>query len=267
MFSKRSRYYKLNNVVTTDKEGFVWESKALRTLPEVGSRFQHTLESGDRLDHLAYKYYRQSLHWWRICDANPEYLSPRELLGQDLQRLVEFTIRWSGYNAPWHSLYHELVSLIGVNEVIKGTQSFIESETVFDEAGFLFDIASARQTELDDAVRTQILSPALDVALQAEGLILIGELRFIKPAETLWQICAPGQEAAYRFRYDATADVINVFEAVVEHTWIFSVQFNSGNVSEDQLIDQIESLGFQVTDSGRRERIGKPILIPPRFTG
>jgi hypothetical protein len=54
---------------------------ALRPLPEVGGEFRHTLAERERLDHLASRYYRDPRRWWRICDANPEFLSPLELVG------------------------------------------------------------------------------------------------------------------------------------------------------------------------------------------
>ena len=83
MFSKISRYRKLPDVVTIDVQGRRLESKSLRLLPEVTGIFLHTVESGDRLDHLAYKYYKQPRKWWRICDANPEFPSPQALLGKE----------------------------------------------------------------------------------------------------------------------------------------------------------------------------------------
>jgi hypothetical protein len=81
MFRKLSRYYKLPDEVTVDASGHKIKSKSLRLPPAVEAGFQHTVEAADRLDHLAFKYYRQPRKWWRICDANPDFLSPHELLG------------------------------------------------------------------------------------------------------------------------------------------------------------------------------------------
>ena len=53
MFSPFSRYRKLPDVVTTDAKGRTLASKALRRLPSVSGTFQHTIEDGDRLDHVA----------------------------------------------------------------------------------------------------------------------------------------------------------------------------------------------------------------------
>lgn len=35
---------------------------------------EHTLKATDRLDLLAQHYYNDSRKWWRILDANPEFL-------------------------------------------------------------------------------------------------------------------------------------------------------------------------------------------------
>ena len=64
MFSKISRYRKLPDTVSSDARGRSLQSKTLRLLPEVSGEFRHTVEEVDRLDHLAYKYYRQSRKWW-----------------------------------------------------------------------------------------------------------------------------------------------------------------------------------------------------------
>ena len=83
MFSRISRYQKLPDMVTTDSQGRTLPSKTVRLLPQVLGTFRHTVEEVDRLDHLAFKYYQQPQKWWRIVDANPEFLSPQALLGKE----------------------------------------------------------------------------------------------------------------------------------------------------------------------------------------
>jgi hypothetical protein len=82
MFSRISRYRDAPDVFATDAAGRVVVSKQLRLLPAVSGRFEHVVEEGARLDDLANRYYRQPRKWWRICDANPEFISPFELLGR-----------------------------------------------------------------------------------------------------------------------------------------------------------------------------------------
>src|SRR5437867_3150824 len=102
MFSKISRYRKLPYVVVDDARRGTLASKALRLLPDVTGTFQHTVEEAERLDHLGFKYYQQPRKWWRICDANPEFLSPLDLLGQGPLRTVRYSVALpGGVEPPW----------------------------------------------------------------------------------------------------------------------------------------------------------------------
>jgi hypothetical protein len=116
MFSKISRYYKLPEVVTIDASGRFIESKSIRQLPLVSGTFEHTIEAIDRLDHLAFKYYKQPRKWWRICDANPAFLSPLALLGQEpvVTDLFPLTLLDELNPPPWATLRRVLTSLAGV---------------------------------------------------------------------------------------------------------------------------------------------------------
>ncbi|MBC8076704.1 MAG: hypothetical protein H7Y32_11570 [Chloroflexales bacterium] len=118
MFSKQSRYRKLPDVITTDAAGRTLMSKSLRPLPRVTGQFEHIVAEGDRLDHLAYKYYRQSRKWWRICDANAAFLSPQALLGSD--PLVQYFVPLSfdADEPPWAALLAALGALVGVEQAV-----------------------------------------------------------------------------------------------------------------------------------------------------
>ena len=100
MFFKNSRYRKLPDFVTTDRVGREITIKNLRSLPEVTGTFLHTIEDGDRLDHLAFRYYKQPRKWWRICDANPQFMSPQTLLGNESIVSFQFPLSFSGNGEP-----------------------------------------------------------------------------------------------------------------------------------------------------------------------
>ena len=117
MFSPLSRYRKLPDVVTTDAKGRTLASKALRLLPSVSGIFQHTIEDGDRLDHVAYKYYRQPTKWWRISDANPVFLSPQELFGKEPMVTDRFPVTFNGPQPPWAALTRNLNERAGIAKV------------------------------------------------------------------------------------------------------------------------------------------------------
>lgn len=117
MFSRISRYRNRPDLVTMDAKGRVLASKALRLSPPASGVFFHTIEDADRLDHLAAKYYQQSRKWWRISDANPEFLSPQALLGKDPVVTDHFSLTFSGAQPPWAALIQDLMGRVGVEEV------------------------------------------------------------------------------------------------------------------------------------------------------
>ncbi len=116
MFSKISRYRKVADVTAPDAKGRILAAKDLRLLPVVTGTFRHTVEAGDRIDQLGYKYYSQPLQWWNICDANPEFLSPLELLDKDAIITTRFPVSISG-TPPWATVIPALMALLGVEDV------------------------------------------------------------------------------------------------------------------------------------------------------
>ena len=70
MFFKGSRYAKVGEHEWTDPSGRMFVYKKVRFIPEATARRRHILVQGERVDHLAHKYYRDSERFWRICDAN-----------------------------------------------------------------------------------------------------------------------------------------------------------------------------------------------------
>jgi hypothetical protein len=116
MFSKISRYRKLAGVTAPDAKGRTLAAKDLRLLPNVTGTFRHTVDAGDRLDQLAYKYYSQPLQWWNICDANFQFLSPLAMLGKDAIVTTRFPVTVSGV-PPWDALYRKVRGVLGVEDV------------------------------------------------------------------------------------------------------------------------------------------------------
>lgn len=118
MAFKNSRYRKLPTEVTIDYTGQSQRSQSLRRIANGSGRFLHRIVEGDRIDHLAYKYYKQADKWWQICDANPDFMSPQALLG----KMPFVTQRFSIFLAlqqspPWADLIRQLRHLVGVQNV------------------------------------------------------------------------------------------------------------------------------------------------------
>ncbi len=120
MFSKISRYRKLDDIVAKDHNGRELEFKSIRIIDNVEGMIEHTIEDSDRLDHLGYKYYKQSRHWWRICDANPDYQSPFELLGKTPLQICRIALHGSEevHPYPWNDLKSTIMAIAGVEDVL-----------------------------------------------------------------------------------------------------------------------------------------------------
>lgn len=117
MFFKGSRYKDLPEISATDAEGQAARSKTLRWIPDIPGTFQHTVNQTDRLDLLAYKYYGDSKKWWLICDANPEFALPTDLLNRNPIVQEIFALERPEGENIWPILIRDLKELRGMCEV------------------------------------------------------------------------------------------------------------------------------------------------------
>jgi hypothetical protein len=131
MFTKRSRYRPVPDIAVPDDRGRVLAAKGIRPLPDVTGTFQHTVDSSDRLDQLAYSYYGDPLQYWHICDANPQFLSPLALLGTEPVTTTFFPVAVDAGDPPWAVALSALFATLGV-----------EDATVQEQA----DLVEQRQT-------------------------------------------------------------------------------------------------------------------------
>ncbi|MGW8374961.1 hypothetical protein [Streptomyces sp. ODS28] len=128
MFGKLSRYRKVQDVAVLDPRGRVLASKDLRLLPDTPGTFAHTVESGDRLDQLAFTFYGDPALYWRFCDANPAFLSPLALLGQEPVVTLRFPLTAPAGDPPWSALLVQLRALAGVEAVAPEEESTLVTE-------------------------------------------------------------------------------------------------------------------------------------------
>lgn len=70
MRSRESRYK--TSKMFEDEERFSGYRERELTLPD--GVIEHRVISDDRLDHMAQNYYKKDRRWWRILDANADYL-------------------------------------------------------------------------------------------------------------------------------------------------------------------------------------------------
>jgi len=79
MIFKGSRYQDVGTYSATDASGNTVTALRVRFIPFTPAGFFHTFTDGERLDILAYTFYRNAERFWRIADANTE-TDPDDLL-------------------------------------------------------------------------------------------------------------------------------------------------------------------------------------------
>ncbi len=70
MFFKGSRYEKIPTATYVDASGRTITYVTTRYIAPTPAFIGHRVTDGERLDLIAYQYYRDSERFWRICDAN-----------------------------------------------------------------------------------------------------------------------------------------------------------------------------------------------------
>jgi hypothetical protein len=70
MFFKGSRYAEVGEHAIIDDQGRVCRYNKVRFIPATPAERGHRLAQGERLDHLAQRYFRDPERFWRIGDAN-----------------------------------------------------------------------------------------------------------------------------------------------------------------------------------------------------
>ena len=70
MFFRGSRYANVGESQITDGRGREIRYKKIRFIPETRAQLSHILSDGERLDHLAQRFYQNPELFWRICDTN-----------------------------------------------------------------------------------------------------------------------------------------------------------------------------------------------------
>jgi hypothetical protein len=265
VFSRISRYRNLPEVTVPDARGRVVLSKSLRLLPAAGGTFVHTIDAFDRLDHLAYKYYRQSRDWWRIADANPGFLSPHALLGHEPRRVLRLTVAWSGPWAPWAPLLRALRGASGVDAALLGTEDEPEPTVEIVPGTAEEELAPALTAELDASVLARAATPALADALADAGVVLEEEVEPVKVDAVTWRITGARERRVHTFEHDPASPRLRVVEDSLRHRWTIVVTCDPGVLPPTALTTLVEGRGFTVPGPPSEiGRIGKPLIIPPR---
>jgi hypothetical protein len=265
MFSRVSRYRPLPDAAVPDaRRARLMESRALRLLPDTPGTFQHVLQQGERLDHLAHRYYEQPREWWRIVDANPAFLSPRALVGAEPRATVRIPVAWTGPYAPWGPLLRALGRMPGVECVRAGTEDEPEPTEEVVEGAAAFDLDPALAAALDDSVAAQALHPDLAAALGAEGAGFTVPVRVeqVSPAE--WRVHDPATRRVLTFVLFADEDLLRVYDSGWSYEWVVEAVYDTLTRTAEELAQRAEAMGFDAGAPANVGRTGKRVVVPPR---
>ena len=80
MFFEGSRYLRVPDATLVDAAGRRLALKRTREPVRTETALTYQVRGGDRLDSLAFKFYRDPRKWWLIADANPDVLTLEQLL-------------------------------------------------------------------------------------------------------------------------------------------------------------------------------------------
>jgi hypothetical protein len=260
-FDKRSRYFRLPEQVAPDRFGRPQLGKSLRPLTTAAGRLWHVVEGGDRLDQLAYKYYRKSRHWWHVLDANPDIASPLDLLGETPLRWTELAVEITGPLPPWADVFRALTETPGVRGF--ETDGSLP-EVVLADGPVLFTLPAAFAADLRTLVLVRSLAPTLDLALAAQGLSFDGALQASEEGPGSFLVDDLDGDRSFRIRQASAADPFEVAQLTRVYRWRVILHVNPLSVTDEHLRLLVEAHGFVVTEVLTRDRLGQSINIPAR---
>ncbi|MFZ5765289.1 MAG: hypothetical protein ACOY4H_06795 [Thermodesulfobacteriota bacterium] len=172
MFFKNSRYRKEPSTMIVEADGRRSRAVRLRRTPTTNGTFLHTIADGERLDHLAVRYYREPRAWWRLADAAAGFSSPLDLLGLSarLQVRIVLTHDDEAGPAPWNVLATRLSGLIGVEDFLFSEEVLLDEGTLA-AAGATVPVAgqSFRRSVLVSYNRLTLGEEALMAAIATSG--------------------------------------------------------------------------------------------------
>ena len=87
MIFQGSRYQNTGSYQVTDSTGRQVTAVKIRFIPPTPAGYRHTFTADERLDLVAYKFYRNPEKFWLIADANTE-MDPEDLLEPGRQLLI-----------------------------------------------------------------------------------------------------------------------------------------------------------------------------------
>jgi hypothetical protein len=246
MFLRGSRYRNLPESSPLDASGQRLRGKHLRVISRSTGRFLHTVQDRDRLDLLAFKFYSDASKWWQICDANPEFAFPNDLL--DRRPVVEevLVLVSPGADAAFDALVTALTA-IGIIRLAEG--NFIASTIVMSFAA--------------PAPRAQILNE-----IAARNFHFLRSFAWTEGAVLAEAFTVENQ--LVKLHWQQLFEDLSNLPGVVEiephlADALFRLSYNSALTPREDIRTVVEQRGFAVVPESSHaiERVGDRVVVPP----
>lgn len=88
MFLKGSRYENARSFDPDAQGNEVFAGVRAREIDPATGVLEHLVQAGERLDLLARHYYNDDRAWWRIVEANPQFVFGGDLLLDEMEGKV-----------------------------------------------------------------------------------------------------------------------------------------------------------------------------------
>lgn len=259
MFRRNSRYRKLADMSSL-KPGGEWIScKELRVIPPTEGQFRHTVSDNDRLDLLAYKYYGDPTKWWHICDANPEFSYPTDLIDGKPIISETYTLRPADFRSRFEQLVKDLEDLTGVIEIIIPGPETFEGDMSQDEPDFTGSSLIVKYDPASD-VRNDIIA-----GINNEFRYL-GSFAWIENAVTVEAFTFDDRtlkESWSRLSgiIDGHEGILEVRSSIMDKTLM--IVYNSAVIEKETVLSLIRGNGFEPDIILAPVREGSSIMLPP----
>jgi hypothetical protein len=250
MFAKGSRYRNLTQSSPANGGGQRLRGTDLRLIEPTPGQFLHTVRDRDRLDLLAYKYYSDPTRWWQICDANPQFAFPNDLIAGGPLQEVSFGLVHQDAATRYGALLSALAALGTVAAAGTGVPADLASSAVLVEyaaAGTRAQIVAQIGAQGFDLLASFVWSTASGLAEQFTIEDPAVKLAWSTMVRSLQQI--PGV-------LSVSSDLGN--SAV-------SLRFNTEVVGMTGISTVVAQHGFGIPPAllTRSDRLGALIVIPP----
>ena len=250
MFAKGSRYRNLPRSATVNAQGEYLMGATVRLIPTTPGQFLHTVRDRERLDLLGYKYYSDASRWWQICDANPQFRFPNDLLDRAPMAEAELVLVHGDAAARYSAMLNALAALGQVTAPAAGLPGD------FVACAVIVEYAAA-------ATRAQILS-----AIAANGFHLLRSFAWQIGANTAEQFTIEDQavKKGWQNLTSALRETPGIRETVSDMSASsVRIDFNTTVIGLAAIRKQIEQFGFSAPPvlAETPDRVGSRILIPP----